>query len=412
MLAEDGTVARTAGLAQVVLQGLLARRGQGVLTLCTMAIGALGLAATLFIGQGALEGLWQDLDRLMGNRLDIYPDGGVNDVLLRRRAGVQFTEGDLQQLRHEVTEAKYVAPLLVTRQPVEYGAHRGIFAVDGISAELEMEPAYSPYRGLGFSEQGRSGMVPQCLLTRSAAAELAVAIDERPLIHIGQHWCSVVGLIPDPPAADARFQRRVAVPYHLARLLWGAPRDIGLIVVGWRTPADMERVVNHVRQVLDRVRAPDAYHLSSSQFALTKRRNIVGNVMVFGSAQALFSVLIAAIGIVNVMLANVVRRAREFAIRVAMGARQSDLAVIVLAESAALGFLGAALGVVFAMVAAPYICDLISRATPEASQLAPVFNWKGVVVPLLVCTASGLLAGIVPALKTRRMDILSVLRAE
>lgn len=412
MLVGDGAAAHAAGLARVVLQGLLTRRGQGLLTLCTMAIGALGLAATLFIGQGALTGLWQDLDRLMGNRLDIYPDGGTNDVLLQRRAGIQFTEGDLQQLRRRIPEAKYVAPLLTERETVEHNSRRAIMGIDGIPVVLEREPAYQPILGRGFSTQGRDGRAAECLLTRSAAAELGVQIGTQPVIQVGSDWCSVVGLIPDPPGADARFRRRVAMPYLRVRMLWGAPRNVGLIAVGWRTPEDMERVVAHVRQVLDEVRAPDAYHLSSSQFAITKRRNIVGNFMVFGTAQALFSVLIAAIGIVNVMLANVVRRAREFAIRVAMGARQSDLAVIVLVESGLLGFLGAALGVVLAMVVAPYICDAISHATPEATALAPLFSWKGVAVPLLVCTASGLLAGIVPALKTRRMDILSVLRAE
>lgn len=408
----DGFMARVTGVALIVVQGLRARRGQSLLTLSTMAIGALGLAATLFIGQGALDGLWQDLDRLMGNRLDVYPDGGANDILLQRRAEVHFTDDDLEQVRKHVPAAKYIAPLLVTRQQVEFGRSRGIMAVDGIPDVLEREQAYLPVQGHGFSDHGRSGLIPECLLTRSAATDLELDISAQPKLHIGAHWCTVVGLIPDPPGADSRFQRRVAIPYTLARMLWGSPRDIGLIVVGWRSPADMESVVRRVRKILDEVRAPGSYHLSSSQFAITKRKNIVGNFMVFGSAQALFSVLVAAIGIVNVMLSNVVRRAREFAIRVAMGARQSDLAVIVLIESALLGFLGAALGVAIAMLAAPWICDLISRVTPEATELAPLFNWEGVTVPLLVCTASGLLAGIVPALKTRQMDILSVLRAE
>ena len=52
-----------------------------------------------------------------------------------------------------------------------------------------------------------------------------------------------------------------------------------------------------------------------------------------------------------------------------------------------------------------------SRAQAEG-RLAPIFGLRGILIPLIACGISGLLAGVVPALQIRRMDVLSVLHAE
>ncbi len=86
------------------------------------------------------------------------------------------------------------------------------------------------------------------------------------------------------------------------------------MLVAWHSSHNMESTIGALRLALNECRAPNAYVLSSFQFALKKRKNIVSNFMLFVIIQATFCILVASVGIVNVMLANVVRRAREFAI--------------------------------------------------------------------------------------------------
>lgn len=408
----DGTLARWVCLAQIVAWSMGSRRIQLTLILLTMAVGSWGLATTYFVGQSAQERLWADLDLLMGSHVRVLAYAGPDDILQRYRPSPQLTMADLAYVREHVVGARYVAPMLVTRANVEHGDARMIMMIDGISPELENEPSYQPTKGTRLSDAARNAMVFECYLTAVAAEYLSIDMDQDATIRVGSYRFRVRGIIRDPMEADGPYRFRVAVPYALSQVLWGNRDDIGTMLVAWHTPRDMEAIVGALRKALDECRAPNAYVLSSSQFTIQKRKSIVSNFMLFGAIQAFFCVLVAAIGIVNVMLANVVRRAREFAIRVAMGARYRDLAIIVLAESVMLGLLGALTGIGGAILASPALCRTFAARIEEASQLEPYFCMQGVVVPLVVCTLAGLAAGIVPALKARRLDILRVLRAE
>jgi putative ABC transport system permease protein len=399
-------------LGHVALQSLFSFNLQSLLTLLTMAIGAFALAATLFAGEGALRLLWQDLDRLMGNRIDVLPDPGPNRNLLARRLSDDITHEDWQCVQNRLIGARYVAPRFFGQALVASGAAEHHLQVDGITEDIASEAAFQPIAGDGFSPDAYRGYLWECLLTQSAARQLALKSPVGDFIRIGLQRFRVVGLIEDPPESDLRFQSRVAIPFFEAQLLWGKPGVINSIAVAWDHAEKMESIIASLTQALDECRAPGAYYLSSSDYKIKKRKNIAMNFIAFGSTQALFCIVVASIGVVNVMLASVVRRMREFAVRIAMGARHRDIFFLVIGESALLGLVGGSIGVLVAASFAPSICRIISASIPEASQLVPYLGIKGVLTPLLVCGISGLLAGIIPAIRAGRSDILKVLRAE
>jgi len=408
----DGILARWYGIFQAALKGIVSCNLQHMLILFTMGIGAFALSATQFAGEGALRLLWEDLDHLMGNRVIVYPDPGSNQILLNRRPTADLTLEDFHQLQKGLTDVRYVSPAFFKRGLAATKKNRVFMTIEGITGIMASEPVYLPILGTGFSHAARQGFVRECMLTQSAAQELGVDLKKRPFVMFENRRLRVTGIIVDPPETDERFQKRIVVPFILTQLLWGKPNVVDHIVVAWNHSDAMESTINRLQAILNACRAPGAYYLSSTNFEMKKRRNIVSNFMAFGNAQALFCILIASIGVVNVMLANVIRRMREFAIRVAMGAKQRDIMYIILLESTLLGLMGAAFGTVVAIVTAGPICSLISSRIPEASQLVPYVGLEGIVLPLLVCTTSSLLAGILPAIRALRFDILTFLRNE
>ncbi len=405
-------------LLRMVARSTFSLELQLVLTLLTMAIGSLALAATLFAGEGALSLLWQDLDLLMGNRVAVHSDLGPDKGLLKRRPTADLTTEDFAYVKARLAPAagwpgaRYVAPNYFGRAYIEFHDKSRYMSVDGIADELLSEPAYRPLQGRDFSAGALNALVWECLITQSAAKFLNIRIEKDSAIRVGSQRFQVVGIVPDPPEADPPFKPRIIMPYTASHHLWGRPGVLDSIVVAWNGPENMDPTVRALCAALDECRLPGAYRLSSSQFAIQKRRGIVSNFMVVGSAQSLFCILVATIGIINVMLANVVRRSREFAIRVAMGAHHRDIIVMVLLESFLLGLVGAVIGIVAAALVASPLCTLISSHIQEASQLRPYIGVRGILIPLIVCSLSGLAAGVIPALRVRKLDILEVLRAE
>ena len=402
--------ARLACFVQLLLQHLRTCRASHLLVMLTMAIGSMGMAATFFIGDGALLQLRRDMEQLMGSQITIMPDPGPNGALLKTRASVAFTAADLEALRQRVPAARHVVPHQFARTTMVAKGIETAIMVEGISPELYDDAAFRPVAGRGFSASAREGTSFECLITKSVVTRFRLSIGDP--ISVAGRLFTVVGVVPDPPLADSRFQIRIVMPFQTTWLMYGRPGLYDSFVAVWNQPDHLEILLDQLKATLDDVVGPDCYNLSSSRIAAQKWKNVVANVMAFGTAQAFFCVLVASIGVANVMLANVVRRRREYAIRIAMGARQTEIFGLVLCESMLIGLAGGLAGVAAGMAISPLVCHELAGRIHEVQRLAPIFGLRGILIPLIACGISGLLAGVVPALQIRRMDVLSVLHAE
>jgi predicted permease len=138
---------------------------------------------------------------------------------------------------------------------------------------------------------------------------------------------------------------------------------------------------------------------------------------VFGAAQPLLLLLLAAVGLVlliaSVNLASVVLsrasgRLREFAVRRALGATGAQLARQLLVENAVVGIAGGALGILLAL----WGRDLVMRMWPASLPrlAAAPLDWRVLGFAALVSIGTGLGIGLVPALHASRGDLQTGLR--
>jgi putative ABC transport system permease protein len=119
-------------------------------------------------------------------------------------------------------------------------------------------------------------------------------------------------------------------------------------------------------------------------------------------ATAAISLLVGGIGIMNIMLASVSERTQEIGIRRALGARQIDIVMQFLVETAALSIIGTVLGL------------LVGLGTPTLvtwlSGMETKVTWWSVLIAAAVALAVGLVFGIYPARQAARLDPIEALR--
>ncbi len=118
--------------------------------------------------------------------------------------------------------------------------------------------------------------------------------------------------------------------------------------------------------------------------------------------------LIACANVANLLLARVASRSRDVAVRVAIGASPVHLARLMLTESVVLALAGGGLGVLVAVWGVPALLTLNGGGLPATARV-------GVSVPVLafalaVSLATGLVFGVVPALRTVRTDLHEALK--
>lgn len=114
--------------------------------------------------------------------------------------------------------------------------------------------------------------------------------------------------------------------------------------------------------------------------------------------------LAGGIGIANVMLASVLQRRPEIAIRRAVGARARDIALQFLAEAMLIGCIGGVLGILFGAVS---VVVLRASILPEASA-----SLSGAAAAVAGAATVGLIAGLWPARRAASLDPADLLRRE
>jgi len=148
----------------------------------------------------------------------------------------------------------------------------------------------------------------------------------------------------------------------------------------------------------------DDFDLTTKQDILGARLDAARAFSLLLIALAVVSLVVGGVGIMNVMLVSIGERTREIGIRMAVGARQADIAAQFLLEavllSGASGVLGIALGVL--------VVPLAAALNRGMALLAPAS------IPLAfgVALATGVVFGLYPALWASRLDPIEALRYE
>ena len=132
-----------------------------------------------------------------------------------------------------------------------------------------------------------------------------------------------------------------------------------------------------------------------------KTKNIFNIVL---GAIAGISLLVGGIGIMNIMLASVMERIKEIGLRLALGAKKSDVVLQFLLEAVMIsisgGIIGVILGIVFAYLVASF------------AEIPTIVSGISIVISFGVAATVGLIFGIAPARKAANQDPITSLRYE
>ena len=150
--------------------------------------------------------------------------------------------------------------------------------------------------------------------------------------------------------------------------------------------------------------AADDFQIRSQAEMMETMSSTMDTVTIILVVAAAFSLLVAGIGIMNIMLVSVTERTKEIGLRMAVGATGPVISLQFLIESVLISVTGGLLGILVGWGASTFIVPMFGM--PSTVPLWSVY------VSFLVCVLIGILFGYIPAQKAARMDPIEAIRHE
>ncbi len=401
-------ITATTGLA---FAALLRNKMRSTLTMLGIVIGVAAVIMMQSMGRGATAYIGEMISGLGSNMLIVVPGTARNMGPVAQGVPL-FTMGDLEAIRreaHDVHELSASAqrPLRIVAGSTNRSVNSG-----GVM------PEYFSIRGWGASE----GRVLNAEDQRSAALVCVIGQTVSDALFSGQSpigkelrvrdlTCRVVGVLEAKGASAFGMDQDdiVLMPFTtFSRRIIGSDR-VAVIMLSAVAEDRIDEAKAQVTEILRRRRhipqgEDDDFAVRDPREIQSLLQSVTGLLTTLLAGVAAVSLVVGGIGVMNIMLVSVTERTREIGVRLAIGARASDILLQFLVEAIALSAIGGVIGIAVGVLV----------AAGAARVLHIPFVVPGIAAPIAfgVSVLVGVIFGVFPARKAARLNPLAALRYE
>ncbi len=395
--------------AKSAWRSLTSNRLRTLLTMLGMIIGTGAVVAVLGIGEGAKSSVEGRIRSLGSNLLMVRPGFMAGGGGVRSGAVQTLTKADAQALA-ALTGVSSVAPEMSATAQLRYLTQNQNASVVGVT------PAYFDVRslpvasGIAISDLDQERRSRVVVVGATLAQQLygsASPIGSR--LQINGTAFRVIGVLAAKGSGMGSPDDSVFVPMSSHESALFGRDYLSNVSLQLESEGRAAEVVSQTEQLLrlrHRLRAeqPSDFEVRSQAEMLETIGQITGTFTTLLGSIAAVSLIVGGIGIMNIMLVSVRERTREIGVRMAVGARRTDIMRQFLFEAVVVSVSGGAIGVAVGYAA--------------AQLLARFGEWPTIVPPYAIGLALGvsifigIAFGVGPARRASRLDPVEALRFE
>ena len=402
-------------LLKVAIKAILNNKFRSFLSMLGIIIGVAAVIVMMAIGQGSKKSIRENISAMGTNIIMIRPgaDRGMGGVRQDPSSMQTLKVEDYEAVKKEAKYISYISPEVTASGQAINGNNNTSTTLYGESPEYLDIKQWEVTSGSTFTDEDIKKSAKVCIIGKTVVDELfGENVDPvGKMIRFKSIPFRVIGVLKSKGYSSFGMDQDnlIITPYTTVMKRVSAQTYLSSINCSALTEEMTDDAISELTQILRQQHklkdeAEDDFTIRSQQEMMETMSSTMDTVTLILVVAAAFSLLVAGIGIMNIMLVSVTERTKEIGLRMSVGARGMDISNQFLIESIIIAVTGGVLGIALGM--------LLSTSANLLFSLPTSVPMWAIVVSFIVCTLIGIGFGYFPARKAASMDPIEAIRYE
>ena len=401
-------------LFKVSIRAVANNKMRSFLSMLGIIIGVAAVIIMMSIGQGSKESIRAELSTMGTNLINIRPGADMRGGVRQDPSSMQTLKmADYERIMREKKYVTNVSPEVTASGQAIYGNSNTNTTVYGESPEYLDIKQWTIEQGDCFTQEDIKKAAKVCVVGTTIVKELygegADVIGKT--IRFKSIPMRIIGVLKSKGYNNWGMDQDnvIIAPYSTVMKRIAAQTRFSSIVCSAITEELSDAAIEELTQILRdnhklKGDAADDFTIRSQAEMMETMSSTMDTVTIILVVAAAFSLLVAGIGIMIIMLVSVTERTKEIGLRMAVGATGPVISLQFLIESVLISVTGGLLGILVGCSASEFI-------VPMFNMPSSVPAWS-IYVSFFVCVCIGVLFGYIPAQKAANMDPIEAIRHE
>ena len=401
-------------LFKVSLRAVASNKMRSFLSMLGIIIGVAAVIIMMSIGQGSKESIRAELSTMGTNLLTIRPGADFRGGVRQDPSAMQTLKmADYERIVKEKRFVTKVSPEVTSSGQAIYGNSNTTTTIYGEAPEYLDIRLWTIEEGECFTDEDIKKAAKKVIIGHTIVTELFGNVDPiGKTIRFKSIPMTVIGVLKSKGYNSwGMDQDNVMIaPYTTVMKRIAAQTWFSNIICSAVTEEMSDAAIEELTQILRdnhklKGDAADDFNIRSQAEMMETMSSTMDTVTLILVVAAAFSLLVAGIGIMNIMLVSVTERTKEIGLRMAVGATGPVISLQFLIEAVLISLTGGLLGILVGWSISTFV-------VPSAFGMPSTVPLWSVYVSFLVCVFIGILFGYIPAQKAANMDPIEAIRHE
>jgi len=388
----------------MALTAMLAHRVRSFLTMLGIIIGIASVVLVVALGNGTQQKVLDNISSLGTNTITVRAGSGFGARDAAKIETLMPTDADALALQDF---ADSVSPAVANTASVIYRNVEASASIKGVSGDYFQVHNYVTVTGDVFEPQDVTDLSQVAVIDEDTRDtffdEWTDPIGQ--VLLLGRVPVRVIGVVRSTGATFGPSSLNVWIPYTTAMARVSGQDNVDSIEVRVIDDYDMTLAQEEITALMLERHGTKDFFLTNSDTIRATITSTTQTLTLLVAMIAVISLIVGGIGVMNIMLVSVTERTKEIGVRIAIGARRSDIISQFLIEAVLVCLVGGILGILGALLGGALVGYL-----SDAIRLS--FSGTAIAVAFLSSTLIGITFGFLPARSAAQLDPVVALSRE